>query len=88
MILIISNLILGTYAITLGLTESSGPYGILERLRNIKAIKDFGLLECSTCTSFWVALGLCVAFGRLDMYFVTAGGSIVLERLISGWIIK
>lgn len=84
----IASLILGTYALTLAATESSGPYGILERIRNVKPVKDFGVLECQLCCSFWVALSLCIAFERLDLYFVAVGGSIVLERLISGWIIK
>ena len=87
MITIIS-LILGTYTMTLALTESPGPWGLLERLRNIKWISDFGLLECGLCCSFWVALGLCVAFGRLDLYFIAWGGSVVLERLVTAYTIK
>ena len=88
MILTISSLVLGVYAITLALTESAGPWGLLDILRRVKWISDFGLLECGLCCSFWVALGLCIAFGRLDLYFIAVGGSIVLERLINGWIIK
>ena len=84
----IISLVLGTWVITAALTESSGPWGLLERLRNVKWISDFGLLECGLCCSFWVALGLCIAFGRLDLYFIAVGGSVLLERLVNGWIIK
>lgn len=86
--MIIATLILGTYAITLALTESSGPYGILERIRNVKWVKDFGVLECQLCCSFWVALSLCIALGRLDMILVTWGGSVVLDKLITAYTIK
>lgn len=82
------SLIAGTYVITLALTESSGPYGILERLRNVKWIRDFGLLECGMCCSFYTALGLCMAFGRLDLYFIAVGGSVLLERLVTAYMVK
>ena len=86
--MIIASLILGTWVTTLALTESAGPWGLLERLRNVKWISDFGLLECGLCSSFWVALGLCMAFERLDLILIAWGGSIVLERLINGWVIR
>ena len=84
----IASLILGTYTLTLALTESSGPWGLLERLRNVKWVSDFGLLECGLCCSFWVALALCIAFGRLDLYFIAVGGSVLLERLVTAYTIK
>lgn len=82
------SLVLGVYVITLAITESSGPWGLLDRLRNVKWIDDFGLLECGLCCSFWVALGLCIAFGRLDLYFIAVGGSVLLERLVTAYTIK
>ena len=86
--MIIATLILGTFALTLAATESSGPYGILERLRNVKWVKDFGVLECGLCCSFYTALGLCMAFGRLDLYFIAVGGSVLLERLVTAYMVK
>lgn len=86
--MIIATLILGTYALTLALTESSGPYGILERIRNMRWVKDFGVLECQLCCSFWVALSLCIALGRLDLYFIAAGGSVLLDRLVTAYMVK
>lgn len=86
--MIIATLILGTYAIVLGLTESAGPWGLLERLRNIKTVQSFGLLECGLCCSFWAALGLCLLFGRLDLWLLTFGASVVLDKLITAYMVK
>lgn len=86
--MIVATLILGTYAIVLGLTESAGPWGLLERLRNVKWVRDFGLLECGLCCSAWVSLALCIAFGRLDLWLLTFGASVVLDRLITAYTIK
>lgn len=84
----IISLVLGTYTVTLALTESAGPWGLLDILRRVKWISDFGLLECGLCCSFYTALGLCIAFGRLDLYFIAVGGSVVLERLVTANTIK
>ena len=86
--MIIATLILGTYALTLALTESAGPWGLLERLRNIKAVQSFGLLECGLCCSAWVSLALCIALARLDLWLLTFGASVVLDKLITAYTIK
>lgn len=76
-----ASLILGTYIITLVFTVSEGPYGRLYKLRQNKKVDDFGLLNCFMCTAFWVALILCLAFGRLDLLFIAWGGSTLLDRI-------
>ena len=87
-VIMIASLVLGVYTITLALTESAGPWGLLERLRNVKWVSDFGLLECGLCCSFWVALGLCIAFGRVDLYFIAWGGSVLLDKLVTAYMVK
>lgn len=82
------SLILGTYALTLALIESEGAWGFMEHIRNNRYIDDFGLLNCFLCTSFWVSIALCVAFGRLDLVLLAWGGSVVLERLINAYMVK
>lgn len=76
-----ASLILGTYIITLVLTVSEGPYGRLYRLRQNKKVDDFGLLNCFMCAAFWVALILCLVFGRLDLILIAWGASTLLDRI-------
>lgn len=47
--------IFATYLITIMLVETEGPLGIFYRLRNIKPIKSYGVLNCVLCTSVHVA---------------------------------
>jgi hypothetical protein len=75
-------LILGTYAITLALRESDGPFGLLYRLRKVKAVNSFGVLNCHLCTAFWVSLALCAAFGMLWMTLVAWGASTLIDKLV------
>jgi len=77
-----ASLILGTYIITLFLTHSEGPWGALYKLRNNKAVDNFGVLNCFMCTAFWVALGLCLILGRMDLLFISWGAATALDRLI------
>lgn len=60
--MVIVALILSSYAITLALVESSGPWGVIYRLRHNKHVEAFGLLDCTLCTSFWVSIALVLAF--------------------------
>ena len=82
MVLVLSSLVLGTYTITLALTESSGPWGLLERLRNVKWVDDMGLLNCSLCVSFWVSIIACLFVDRLDLMPLVWGGSHLLSQLV------
>lgn len=76
----IASLILGTFAFSLALTITEGPYGALYKFRRYKPIDDFGLLNCFICTSFWVALILCLIYGRFDLFLLAWGGA----NLING----
>lgn len=80
--MIIASLILGTYTITLALTESSGPWGLLERLRNVKWIGDFGLLECGLCVGFYVSIFGCLFVDRIELMPLVWGGSHLLSQLV------
>lgn len=80
--------ILGTYAFTLSLTDSSGPWGILERIRNIKWIDDIGLLNCFLCTSFYVSILACVAVGRIELMPLTWGAVVIVNQVIMAYTVK
>ena len=88
MVLVLSSLVLGTYTITLALTESSGPWGLLERLRNVKWIDDMGLLNCFLCTSFYVSILACSVVGRLELIPLTWGSAVIINQLITAYTIK
>lgn len=77
------SLILGTYVITLSLTQSDGAWGILYKLRHNKHIEDFGILDCFLCTSFWVSLILCISFQNIPLFFIVWGISVILDKLLT-----
>lgn len=87
MITVIS-LILGTWATTLALTESAGPWGLLERLRNVKWIDDMGLLNCFLCTALYTSIAACAFVGRLELIPLTWGSAVILNQLITAYTIK
>lgn len=76
-------IVIGTWVITTVLTSSDGPYGSLYKLREIKAVKDFGLLECHMCTAFWVALVLSLCFGQPIMILIAWGVSVLVDNLLN-----
>lgn len=76
-----ATVILATYAITLTLTESEGPFGAIYKLRTNKAVDNFGLLNCFLCTAFWVSLIICLIVGRLDLLFIAWGGSTLINKV-------
>lgn len=82
------SLVFGVYVITLALTESSGPFGLLEKLRSIDIVERSGLLECYLCTSFWVSVALCVAFNRIDMILISWGVSTLIQRLYNAYTLR
>ena len=86
--LIISSLILGTWVLTLALTESAGPWGLLERLRNIKWIDAMGLLNCFLCTALYTSTAACAVVGRLELIPLTWGASVIINQLITAYTIK
>ena len=86
--MIIASLILGTYTITLGLTESSGPWGLLERLRNVKWIDAMGLLNCFLCTALYSSIAACAVVGRLELIPLTWGSSVIINQLVTAYTIK
>lgn len=76
-----ATLILGTYVITLVLTQSEGPYGKLYALRQNKKIDDFGVLNCFMCTAFWITLILCLFTGNWANFFIAWGGSVIIDKV-------
>lgn len=80
------SLIFATIALTYALTESEGAFGSLKWLRTKTA--RLGLLQCGLCTSFWVALVLCVVFQRLDMMFICWGAFVVFDKISSAYITR
>ena len=84
----LATLIIGTWAITTAFTESDGPYGSLYKLRKQKQINDFGLLECFLCTSFWVALTLCMAFQSPEYILIAWGVSTLTSKLLTAYMSK
>jgi len=81
-------LVLGTYAVTLALTASEGPWGLFYKLRAIKRVQDFGVLECFLCTSFWVSLILCLSFGRPEIILIAWGSSTLIDKVVMAYSVK
>lgn len=75
------TLILATYAVTLVFVKSEGPFGSLYRLRQNEKVDNFGLLNCFMCTAFWIALIVCLIAGRLDLFFISWGSSIIIDKV-------
>jgi len=85
-IYLIIALILGTYAISAVFIYSGGPWGSLGVLRNIRAIKNFGLLECFLCTSFWIALALTLALHLPGWYILIGwGGAFLIDQVVQAY---
>lgn len=80
------GIIFGTFAITIALAESEGPWGSLAWLRNKTA--RFGLFQCVPCISLWTSVGLCMTFQRLDMILIAWGTTVLLDRLINAYLAK
>jgi len=76
-----ASLILGVYVISLSLTMSEGPYGLFYKLRQIKKVDDFGLLNCFMCTAFWVAFLLCLITGHMSTFLFVWGLAVIIERV-------
>lgn len=79
----IATVVLATYAITLALTWSEGPYGKLAILRQKPAVDNFGLLNCFLCTAFWVALIVCLISNNLSLFFIAWGGATITDRIVN-----
>ena len=86
--MIIATLILGTWVLTLALTESAGPWGLLERLRNVKWISGFGLLECGLCVGFYVSIFSCLFVDRIELMPLVWGGSTLIHQLVTAYSLK
>lgn len=76
--------VLGTYWLTLALTQEDGPFGVFYKLRRLKAL---GVLQCFTCSSLWVAavLSLLVASNFLEWVLYTlasAGGAAIIYEVV------
>lgn len=82
--LVIIGSVFIVYYITLALTQSDGAWGLMARIREIPALKDFGLLECFLCTSAWVSLvvSLILFDDWLFMTLAIAGAATALHRLM------
>jgi len=78
-------LILGTYVITIAVTESEGVYGLLYKFRHIKAVQDFGVLECHLCTAAWTSAILCIIYGRLDLWLIAWGSSTLINIVVKAY---
>lgn len=81
-------IILGTYAITLALTQSEGAFGSFYKLRKIKWVDDFGLLNCHLCTAFWVSLILSLSFGEPLMILIAWGASTMIDKIFTTLLVK
>ena len=86
--MIIASLILGTWVLTLALTESAGPWGLLDILRRVKWIDNMGLLNCGLCVGFYVSIIACLFVDRVDLMPLVWGGSVLLDKLITAYTIK
>lgn len=76
-------LILGTYALSASLLYSDGAWGLMYRIRNNESVKDFGLLECYICTSFWIAALLTFVFGFVWWYGLIAwGATVIVDKIL------
>lgn len=80
-------ILLGTYVITLVLTESEGAFGLLYEMRNIEWVDKFGIFNCHLCTSFWVALGLSLAFGQPLMILIAWAFSTVVDKIVNATVL-
>jgi len=76
-------LIFGTYAITLALTESQGPWGLFYKLRKNKHVDSFGLLNCHICTALWVAMALGLILGHVELVLLAWGVSTLIDKIIT-----
>lgn len=79
-------LILATYLLTLALVYSDGAWGAVARVRSIKWVDNFGLLNCFLCTSVWVSAILCIVFLPFNLelilyIFAVAGAATALDRV-------
>lgn len=76
---------LATYSIALMFSSYDGPGNIFEKLRSIKWLKSFGLLECYICFTSWVALPISVylynGLAIVLMAFAISGAAIVLYKI-------
>lgn len=75
------SLILATYVISLVLTESEGPWGLLYKFRSLPTIDNFGLLNCYICTSFWVAAIVTMSAAHTELFFISWGGAVIIEKV-------
>lgn len=75
-----------TYALTSALVYSDGAFGIMYRIRDIEWVKDFGLLECYLCTSFWVGLVVSLLSGDIWLIGWAWGGSVIVDKFIN-WVL-
>lgn len=78
----IASIILGTYVISLVLTNAEGPFGLFYNLRQVKQIDNFGVLNCFMCTALWVALILAICFGRVDLLLIAWGGAVLIDEVV------
>lgn len=83
--------ILSAYRIAYLISRERGPFDLAERLRTIVHLR-FGSeswqaegIDCPLCISFWAALGLLVAPRWLIRWLGSAGGVLVLHRLLEAF---
>ena len=82
------SIVLGTYALTLALVESEGPWGIFDIIRHNRYIDNFGVLNCMICSSFWVSVALCVACQRIDLVLIAWGANVLIDRIVTAIMLK
>lgn len=81
--------ILGAYAIAAVFVYSGGAWGSLDNLRNSIRVKEFGLLECFLCTSFWSSLFMTlIAGGTWQTFFIVWGAAYVIDQLVMAYKLK
>lgn len=70
------------YIFTWVLVYSSGPFYKLEFIRENKKVKAFGLLECFTCTAFWMSIIVLCAYG-LEVAIVSWAVASIIDNMIT-----
>lgn len=81
--------ILAVYAVSYAIVYLDGPFELLEKLRSVRAVENFGVLMCINCISFWFSW---VAVFVVGFQWWAAlgiwGGVIVLNGLITEYSVR
>lgn len=74
-------LIGAVYGVSYALVYLDGPFDIFERLRGLKWLREFGVLDCFGCASFWVSMAITHSHGVITALGVW-GVCIIIDNII------